>query len=57
MKNCLQGKLNDGYQWYLTKEEVQHYTINSSFVHNHDDDKNMLPCMKSLLVSCRCMPM
>ena len=23
------GKLNDWYQWYLTKEGVQHYAINS----------------------------
>ena len=30
-KNLFVGKLNDWYQWYLTKEGVQLYAINFHF--------------------------
>ena len=29
MKKIFVGKLNDWYQWYLTKGGVQHHAINS----------------------------
>ena len=29
MKKLFVGKLNDWYQWYLTKEGVEHYATNS----------------------------
>ena len=47
------GQLKD---WFDTKEGIQ-LCHKFSFVHNYDEGKNMLKCMKSLSVSCRCMPM
>ena len=31
------GKLNNWYQWYLSKDGVGHYAINSLFVHNYNE--------------------
>ena len=49
------SKLNHWFHWYLSKDGIGHYAINSLIL-NNIKEKNMLQCMKSLSVSFECMP-
>ena len=43
------GKVSDWYQWYLIKEGVQNYAINSLlYITTMSEEKNMSECMKNL---------
>ena len=50
------GKLNNWYQWYLSKDGVDHYAINS-LLYITTMSESMIEYMKGLSVSCGYMPM
>ena len=49
-------KLNDWYQWYLTKEGVEHYAINSLLYITTKREK-YVKMYENLQVNSRCIPM
>ena len=51
-KKLFVGKVSNWYQWYLSKDGVWSSYHKFSFVHNHNERKVCLKCMKSLSVSC-----
>ena len=55
-KKLFTGKFNNWYQWYLSKNGVGHYAINSLLCIATMSEK-YVQMYEKLSVSCRCMPM